>query len=353
MRILKKYIIFHLTKKTTPFQAQQYNMIMSCLRRPVVTLDVFKTLVLIVVLVTRSIDLGSMIQTSSSTSTSSSITETTTTLPIEEDLCHPSNFRVVIKSGARPKYRDRRQLWRNSTNCAAAYKAANISYTFLIGLPLEQTLDPNSHNQAAQDTPTEIAVSKALREEYMREGDVDIIPIRDVYDDLHLKTFQILQGAVAQQDHSSSSANKQDDISLVVVHDDEYCADLKVLQDMCRQGQVQVPAQSTGATTTDKGQDQQQQQQYIYGGASLWNKPSYDIQKGFDGSFSPYFNGALYVLSVGLVRSMVHDIDSKLSGIYASHSEDLQVGRWVAKQNARSDTPSVQLLANRAIILTV
>lgn len=96
---------------------------------------------------------------------------------------------------------------------------------------------------------------------------------------------------------------------------DEYCANITVVQEMCRQ------AQPESFQSGDPF--------YFYGGVYLWNDAVYESQKGFDGSFAPYFSGHLYMLSWNLLKAIADHPETIFASLYASHSEDLQVGRFV------------------------
>jgi hypothetical protein len=180
----------------------------------------------------------------------------------------------------------------------------------MVGLPLHQKFDPKSNNPAARATPKEIEDMISLREERKTFGDIVVLPVRDVYEDLFVKTFQIL-------DWTAREAKGE----LVALHDDEYCANVQELEKMCQEAVF---------GNAD-----------LYGGYHLWRTPGYEIQKGFDGSFSPYFSGWISVLSRNLVNGIVNDPESILSAIYASHSEDLQVGRWVENQIKNGFTQAI------------
>ena len=81
---------------------------------------------------------------------------------------------------------------------------------------------------------------------------------------------------------------KSNEISMVVLHDDEYCLRPQVLQSICED--VMVKSNSS-----------------LYAGYNFWPSVGLESQRGFDGSFAPYFGGYLYVLSSDLVRSIVFD----------------------------------------------
>ena len=71
-------------------------------------------------------------------------------------VCNPQNFLVLIKAGAKAKYRQRRKKWRDST-CPISYKKQNVKYRFMLGMPANEHIDPNGHNQAARASDEEIA----------------------------------------------------------------------------------------------------------------------------------------------------------------------------------------------------
>ena len=106
-----------------------------------------------------------------------------------------------------------------------------------------------------------------------------------------------------------------DETSMVMLHDDEYCMRPRVLQAICEK-----------AILTNSS---------LYAGDYLWQTPGYELQKGFDGSFAPYFSGHMYALSRDLVRSISNDPDTVFTSMNVSYSEDLQVGRWVKNQADR------------------
>jgi len=107
------------------------------------------------------------------------------------------------------------------------------------------------------------------------------------------------------------------DTSIVVKHDDGYCLRTEVLRGIC--------LNSTGSGSS------------LYAGWYLWSSAGWEIQKGLDGSFVPYFSGYLYALSSDLARDIAHDPKSVLEGMNAPSSEDLQMGRWVKNQANRTD----------------
>jgi hypothetical protein len=72
-------------------------------------------------------------------------------------------------------------------------------------------------------------------------------------------------------------------------------------------------------------------------GTYLWTSAEYNIHKGLDGTFVPYFSRWLYALSSDLARDIAYDPNSVLEGMYAGYAGDLQLGRWVNKKANRAD----------------
>ena len=201
-------------------------------------------------------------------------------------VCDPRNFLVLIKAGAKSKYQERRKFWRNSS-CPMSYKYNLMKYHFMLAMPAHKIIDPNSHNQGARANDNEIHDMGRLQHESLANNDMEFLPIKDVYDDSNLKVISMLRWAV--------DGGMNENTSMVVIHDDEYCLQPQVLQDIC-----------VNATQSNSS---------LYAGWHLWKTPSYKIQKAFDGSFSPYFSGGLYALSSDLVRGIAHDPDTLFKSI--------------------------------------
>lgn len=221
-----------------------------------------------------------------------------------------SHMLVGIKSAASgEQYKRRRNEWRESP-CRSFYREAGIQYKFVVGLPVHNSIDPRSHNQGSRFSDTEHQDLASLKNESEVYEDIKIIPVLDLYNYLFLKTFRNIEWLSSQTTSP-----------IVIIHDDEYCVNTTELSNLCE----------VAAETTD----------YIYAGHNLWGAPSYDSQKGHDGSFAPYFSGWLYVLSTRLARSIVAEDDfahSLLQG-NAPFSEDVQVGRWALRRNTSDGVP--------------
>jgi len=224
------------------------------------------------------------------------------------DACDPRNFLVLVMSGAKATYQKRRRIWRDGP-CPASYAAHNITYRFIIAMPAHETIDPNTHNQGKVASSIEISDMAVLRDEYRDNGDVVFLSMKDVYEDLSLKTLRGIEWAVDK--------GMTKDTSIVVKHDDEYCLRTEVLRGIC--------LNSTGSGSS------------LYAGWYLWSSAGWEIQKGIDGSFVPYFSGYLYALSSDLARDIAYDPNSVLEGMNAPSAEDLQMGRWVNNQANRTD----------------
>jgi len=140
------------------------------------------------------------------------------------DACDPRNFLVLVMSGAKATYQKRRRIWRDGP-CPASYAAHNITYRFILAMPAHETIDPNSHNQGKVASSIEISDMAVLRDEYRDHGDVVFLSMKDVYEDLSLKTLRGIEWAVDR--------GMTHDTSIVVKHDDEYCLRTEVLRGIC------------------------------------------------------------------------------------------------------------------------
>jgi len=186
------------------------------------------------------------------------LSKTTTTIDIEQpthaQVCVPQNFLVLIKAGAKSKYQQRREVWRNST-CPSSYKQQVVNYHFMLAMPAHEIIDPNGHNQGKRASDEEIKDMKMLQNESIVHKDMIFLPLKDVYDDSNLKVISMIRWAVDR--------GMNDETSVVVIHDDEYCLQSNVLQTIC--------------------EDTVRSNSSLYAGDYLWEKAYYEMQKGFDG----------------------------------------------------------------------
>eukprot|EP00584_Thalassiosira_punctigera_P022117 CAMPEP_0172554538 /NCGR_PEP_ID=MMETSP1067-20121228/55129_1 /TAXON_ID=265564 ORGANISM="Thalassiosira punctigera, Strain Tpunct2005C2" /NCGR_SAMPLE_ID=MMETSP1067 /ASSEMBLY_ACC=CAM_ASM_000444 /LENGTH=397 /DNA_ID=CAMNT_0013342933 /DNA_START=41 /DNA_END=1232 /DNA_ORIENTATION=- len=226
------------------------------------------------------------------------------------EVCDPKNFLVLIKAGSKSKYQDRRKIWRGS-NCRTSYQNHGIRYRFMLAMPAHEIINPNGHNQGARASEKEIHDMKELRNEYLVNGDMEFLPLKDVYDDSNLKVISMLRWAVDR--------GMNDRTSTVVLHDDEYCLRPRALRDIC--------ANATGSNRS------------LYAGWNLWKSAGYDSQKAFDGSFAPYFGGWVYAMSSDLVRDIAYDPETLFTSTVLGYAEDLQAGKWVKNQAEHKDHP--------------
>ncbi|KAL7549519.1 hypothetical protein ACHAWF_012783, partial [Thalassiosira exigua] len=217
-----------------------------------------------------------------------------------EEVCSPQNFLVLIKGGAKAIYQRRREIWRES-KCPATYKEHKMMYHFMLGMPAHEVINPNSHNQGARASEKEISDMEQIRNESLMNRDIIFLSLKDVYDNFNLKTMRMFEWAVDR--------GMTEETSMVVFHDDEYCLRPEVLQTIC---------EKTFRSNSS-----------LYAGSVYWRHPSYDIQKGFDGSFAPYFGGWLYALSSDLVKEIAYHEGTTFASMNLGFSEDLQVGKWV------------------------
>ena len=229
---------------------------------------------------------------------------------IQPTSCDPQNFIVLIKAGSKSKYQQHRKIWRDST-CPSLYKQHGVNYRFMLAMPAHEIIDPNGHNQGKRASSKEILDMKTLQNESTAHKDMIFLSIKDVYEDFYLKTMRIFEWAVDR--------GMKDETSAVVIHDDEYCLRPEVLQTICK--------------------DTVRSNSSLYAGDYLWDTAAYEMQKGFDGSFAPYFSGHMYALSSDLVKDIAYSPDTLFTSQNLGYAEDLQVGKWVHNQANREDSP--------------
>jgi len=244
---------------------------------------------------------------------------------IQPTSCDPQNFIVLIKAGSKSKYQQRRKIWRDST-CPSSYKQYGLNYHFMLAMPAHEIIDPNGHNQGKRASDEEIKDMKMLQNESIVHKDMIFLPLKDVYDDSNLKVISMIRWAVDR--------GMTDKTSVVVIHDDEYCLRPEVLQTVC--------------------EDTVRSNSSLYAGDYLWEKAYYEMQKGFDGSFAPYFSGHLYALSSDLVRDIAYSPDTLFASQNMGYAEDLQVGKWVQNQANREDNPrQIKSVTERSLLWSV
>ncbi|EJK55448.1 hypothetical protein THAOC_24821 [Thalassiosira oceanica] len=222
--------------------------------------------------------------------------------------CDPSNFLVMIKAGATRKYHTRREVWRNST-CPELYRNNSVRYRFMLGMPAYEMIDPASHNQHKRSNLDEIEDMGRMEKEASEYRDMEFLPLKDVYEDFYFKTLNMIKWA--------ATIGMEDDTSMVVIHDDEYCFQPEILRGLC-----------LDATSNN---------QSLYAGSYLWSEANYEAQNGTDGSFSPYFSGHLYALDSWLTRSIAHDPRSPFASKTKASAEDVVAGKWVEDQREKTD----------------
>ncbi len=245
--------------------------------------------------------------------------------PMPKKACNPSNFLVLIKSGAKTVYQERRDMWRNST-CPTTYSEHGMPYRFMIGMPAYEKIDPDSHNQGHRASDREILAMEKLEKESHDNKDIHFLGLPDVYEIFSFKTFNMFQWAIDR--------GVNDDTVMVIFHDDEYCLRPKILQDVCEKADLSNSS--------------------LYAGNNLWRKADYEMQKGIDGSFSPYFSGWAYALSTDLIKDIVSDPATLFSLKNLGFMGDLQVGKWVDNQAKRKDHPEqIKYVEERSLIWSV
>lgn len=152
--------------------------------------------------------------------------------------------------------------------------------------------------QGALATPMEIDLALQLQNESDALGDIQMIPMRDTYNDLPLETLSILQ-------HGARSGAR-----LIFKIDDDQCP-----TDMARVLKL------AAATSPNMAQ---------YAGRYKFNGTEYTTMRGADGTTSDYMGGLAYLVSGALARAIALDDSTRsiLHMPYGSSSEDVDIRRW-------------------------
>lgn len=256
------------------------------------------------------------------------VSKANTTIDIEpthKQPCDPQNFLVLIKAGAKSKYQQRREIWRDTT-CPSSYKQHGVKYRFMLAMPAHEIIDLNGHNFSKGASSEEIEDMSILQNESKLYKDMIFLSIKDVYEDFYLKTMRILEWAVDR--------GMADKTSVVILHDDEYCLRPNVLQTICED----TVRSNSSLYAGDKLHRLNPKSRYQYSG--------YNIEQ--------YFDGHMYALSSDLVRDIVHDPDTRFTSMSLGNSEDMQVGKWVHNQASREDNPlQIKYNLNRSLLWNV
>lgn len=156
--------------------------------------------------------------------------------------------------------------------------------------------------QGANATATEIALAESLAAENAAFGDLELIPLRDAYADLPLKTLAILRAGAASG------------VAAVLKIDDDMCPDMEKVLQIARHTPRHVAR---------------------YVGQYQWRGTEYRSMQGADGSVDPYMSGPVYIVSGVLARAVAFDdwVHSVLYMPYGSSSEDVNMGKWFAHAN--------------------
>ena len=236
-------------------------------------------------------------------------------------VCNPKNYVVLVKAGPEAKYQQRRTIWRNS-ECPTTYKKYGVNYRFMVAMPAHEDIKASSHNQGKRASGEEILDMHLLQNESAVHRDITFLPLRGFYDDSYLKAINMLWWVMDR--------GMEDDTSIVIINDDEFCLEPRVLQTICED----VRTRSSNSS--------------LYAGNYLFADPeAYATQKGLDGSFVPFMSGNMYALSSDLVIDIVLDQQTIFTSTNVINAEDLQVGRWVKNQIDRKDNPrQVEYVAN-------
>lgn len=224
------------------------------------------------------------------------------------------------------------------TNSSNVGWGPSCDVRFFIGQPN----DPNEaakrakhHSVGKMATQSEIDAADKLQNESDAFGDVQMLPMRDTYHDLPDKTLSILR-------HGALSG-----ATVVLKIDDDRCPDsefdrvhprARVAENSsCFIGFAVAKVLEVASSTPPNVAR--------YVGVYLFKGTEYPhLQKGADGSRSPYMSGPAYLLSNALARAVaIDDINhSVLYMKYGSSSEDVDMGKWY--EYAKTTHPELEFV---------
>ena len=166
-------------------------------------------------------------------------------------------------------------------------------FCFIVALPSQSRTQPNRHVWGQIAPVQDQRTAEALLDEHARYGDLVVLPYRDTYRDLPLKSLHLMRYAVE---------NKYD---YAVKIDDEYCINDNALRNL-----------------KDK---------WLYAGAVYFDGTESPLMTGADGAHHPYFSGLSWLLSASVMRAIAckNYLRSLLYDAYGSSSEDVDVSYWV------------------------
>ena len=168
------------------------------------------------------------------------------------------------------------------------------NHKFFVGLPVTDANVYRKQQGRLVDRKQHLAISR-LKEEGKTFGDIVVLPYRDTYQDLTLKTILLLRYAFRKK------------VDVVVKIDEEICINLD-----------KIPTEDP-----------------LYFGGYMFSGTEYGTQKGYDNTTVPYFSGNTYGLSRSVLRWFGKLLwnTSLFYEMYGSSSEDVNVGRWVKMLN--------------------
>lgn len=236
---------------------------------------------------------------------------------------------IGVFSSPNAQGRVRRARWR--AQCARyGYRKLGLPYRFFVGIPVSQAENPHSHWQATNATALDMRAMALVRKEATTHGDIVVLPLVDMYTRTTLKLIQMLDWLVRR----ARSRGSPEGSSYVVKLDDDNCLVPSALDAM-------VARRARGP--------------YIYGGYAAFRRAEYGIQRGHDGSFSPYQSGHGLFLSVSLAAAVLAITDPPLAYYHLEarcSCEDCVLGRWVDRVKAQRNI-SVQLLEDWGLVRPV
>lgn len=191
-----------------------------------------------------------------------------------------------ILSGAGSEASERRLLWRQS-GCGALYENANITYSFVLGVPTDKQ---------------EISIaSKEIYKEQQQWFDLNVMATREA-DDASFKLLAVMR-----------SFYFDTDADFLIIQADTHCLEPSSLHAIVS-NHIE---QNTGNV--------------LWTGIMLWKGDEYEQMKGPNGETATYFSSLLSAMSRDLVGIIVSDDfdHSLMKSLYGTAAADSNLGKWV------------------------
>ena len=220
--------------------------------------------------------------------------------------CEAASARMLVAYFSAPGNVQRRAKVRETCKL----RGIGTTVKFFVGRPLTDFTFGKGQGQRA--APEEIAMTKALREEQEKYGDLVACPMRDHYRELSDKMVCIADEALRMR------------ANLLLKIDDDMCP---------RMEQIHKAAAMAGGKP-------------LYAGRYLFQGTEYEVMAGANGTIAPFMSGVVFLLNRQALRLMFrrNRFDTILGfAEYGTTSDDANVGKWVARTHVPFSMPVLEL----------